>query len=379
MDQNLSFKKILLLVFLIISSFELSAQKFKEMTKDSTDAAFDISGVLNSDMSFMPVPILITEPAVGYGGGLVLAYFHKKKYETKNKGLSPTVSFGAGIYTANKTWAAILGHQGYYLKDRIRYLGVLGYMSVNLTFYGGDFDILKGEYEFNMNGFLTMQEVLYKINKERPFFMGLNYTYFNNNIDFKTGLDIPGLEKLSAETNMGGVNSVFLWDGRNNSFTPTKGVYSLLEVGRFATYFGGDNNYWNFNSSTFAYLPIVDSKLFSGYRLNIKSKSGDVRFFELPFISLRGIPIFRYQGYDVYTVETEWRWQMVKRWSLVGFVGAGEAMRNWDEIGNDIKVAGGGGFRYLLAREYGLHAGVDIARGPEIWAWNLTIGTHWGR
>ena len=45
----------------------------------------------------------------------------------------------------------------------------------------------------------------------------------------------------------------------------------------------------------------------------------------------------------------------------------------------DIKVAGGGGFRYLLARDYGLHAGVDIARGPEQWAWNITIGSHWRR
>jgi len=67
--------------------------------------------------------------------------------------------------------------------------------------------------------------------------MGLNYTYFNNNISFKTGLDIPGLDELEAETNVGGLNSVFLWDGRNNSFTPTKGVYSLLEAERFATYF----------------------------------------------------------------------------------------------------------------------------------------------
>jgi len=364
----------------IILSGTIYGQKFKEMIKDSTDQKFDMSGVLNSDMSFMPVPIIITEPAVGYGGGLALGYFHKNKRDgEKKKGLSPTVSFGAGIYTANNTWAIILGHQGSYLEDRIRYLGVLGYMSINLTFYGGSMDIGTGEYEFNMKGFLTFQEFLYRINRKNPFFMGLNYTYFNNNISFKTGLDIPGLDELEAETNVGGLNSVFLWDGRNNSFTPTKGVYSLLEAGRFSTYFGGDTDYWNLDSSTYAYLPVVDEKLFSGYRLSIQSKSGDVRFFELPYISLRGIPIFRYQGYNVLTVETEWRWQMLKRWSMVGFVGAGETMKNWDQIGKDIKVAGGGGFRYLLASQYGLHAGIDIARGPEIWAWNITIGSHWGR
>ena len=371
---------IILVVLLHANALELSAQKFKEMIKDSVDQKFDMSGVLNSDLSFMPVPIIITEPAVGYGGGLALGYFHKDRSDVnKKKGFSPTVSFGAGAYTANNSWGLILGHQGSYLKDRIRYLGIVGYMSVNLKFYGGSMGIGKGEYEFNMKGFLTLQELLYRINKKHPFFMGLNYTYFNNNISFKTGLDIPGLEELAFETNMGGLNSVLLWDGRNNSFTPTKGIYSLLEAGRFATYFGGDNDYWNLNSSTYGYLPIVNKKLFSGYRLSIQAKSGDVRFFELPYISLRGIPIFRYQGYNVLTLETEWRWQMLKRWSLVGFVGAGDAMANWEEIGKDIKVAGGGGFRYLLARDYGLHAGIDIAHGPEIWAWNLTIGSNWGR
>ena len=252
MNQLFVPKKILIILIVIshVNTSELSAQKFKEMIKDSVDQKFDISGVLNSDMSFMPVPIIITEPAIGYGGGMALAYFHKDRSDVKKrKGLSPTFSFGAGAYTANNTWGLILGHQGSYLKDRIRYLGVVGYMSVNLTFYGGPLDIGKGEYEFNMKGFLTLQEFLYRINKKRPFFMGLNYTYFNNNINFKTGLGIPGLGELEAETNMGGLNSAFLWDGRNNSFTPTKGVYSLLEAGRFATYFGGDTDYWNLNSS----------------------------------------------------------------------------------------------------------------------------------
>ncbi|MDG1805943.1 MAG: hypothetical protein P8H68_12985, partial [Flavicella sp.] len=68
-----------------------------------------------------------------------------------------------------------------------------------------------------------------------------------------------------------------------------------------------------------------------------------------------------------------------KRWSLVGFVGAGDAMENFSEFGQNIKAAGGGGFRYFLAKDYGLHAGIDIAKGPEQWAWKFTIGSNWGR
>ena len=371
----------LILCLVVSSSNSLQSQSFKDMFISKDDGAVDMSAFLNSTTGFLPVPIIITEPAVGYGGGLALAYFHKGKAfdNAGTKGLSPTVSFAAGAYTTNGTWLAIGGHQGSYLKDRIRYLGVIGYVSPNLTFYGGGIDRLDGKYEFNMKGFLTLQELLYRVKKEIPLFMGLNYMYFNNDITFKTGIEIPGWEEFTTQTNTAGMNAVFMWDSRDNSFTPNKGIKSSLELGVYSQALGGDNDYGNLDSRTYLFAPVVDKKLFSGYRLQVASKWGDVPFYELPFISLRGIPVLRYQDNNVYTVETEWRWNFVKRWSAVGFVGAGEAMDSYGDIFKDVKVAGGGGLRYFLAKEYGLHAGVDIARGPEIWAWNITVGSNWMR
>jgi len=37
----------------------------------------------------------------------------------------------------------------------------------------------------------------------------------------------------------------------------------------------------------------------------------------------------------------------------------------------------GGGFRYLTAREFGLHMGIDVARGPEQWAIYVVFGNSW--
>jgi len=358
----------------------LQAQSFKDMFISKEDGAVDMSEFLNSNTGFLPVPIIVTEPAVGFGGGLALAYFHKgKTFENEGaKGLSPTVSFAAGAYTSNGTWFVGGGHQGSYLNDRIRYLGVLAYVSPNLTFYGAGFDNLNEEYKFNMKGFFTLQELLYRVKKEIPLFVGLNYLYFNNDVVFKTGIDIPELEELEFNTNTAGMNAVFLYDGRDNSLTPNKGIKTVFEIGAFNEALGGDNNYGNLDSRTYFYAP-VSEQVFSGYRLQVASKWGDVPFYELPFISLRGIQALRYQNNNVYTVETEWRWNFLKRWSMVGFVGAGEALKDYGDIFQDIKVSGGTGFRYFLAKQYGLHAGVDIARGPEIWAWNITIGSNWAR
>ena len=379
---NRTYLYLLLPVIFLYAQEARAQSKFQQYFKDQEDGAVDMSGFLNSTVGFLPVPLIITEPAVGFGGGLGLAYFHKDKRERDaekgEKGLSPIVSFAAGAYTTNGTWLVAGGHQGSYMNDRIRYLGVVGYASVNLTFYGTQTNLAEGEYEFNMKGFLTMHEFIFRIKKETPFFTGLNYSYFNNTVGFKTGIDIPELEELELNTNAAGMNAVFLWDSRNNSFTPTRGLMSTLELGGYSKKLGGDTDFGNFNFRTFAYAPVLDN-LYSGYRIQLQSVWGDVPFYQLPFIHLRGVQALRYQDNNVYTLETEWRWNLYKRWSLVGFVGAGEALDNYGEAFKNVKVAGGGGFRYFLAKEYGLHAGIDISRGPEIWAWNLTIGSHWLR
>ena len=62
------------------------------------------------------------------------------------------------------------------------------------------------------------------------------------------------------------------------------------------------------------------------------------------------------------------------------FFGVGFALPDFEDVlKNQGRPAGGLGFRYFLARDYGIHAGVDVARGPEQWAWYLTIGSNWFR
>ena len=57
-----------------------SIQKKKKLSfKDSEDGAIDLSQFLLEANGVLPVVIPITEPAVGYGGGAALLYFHKRK------------------------------------------------------------------------------------------------------------------------------------------------------------------------------------------------------------------------------------------------------------------------------------------------------------
>jgi hypothetical protein len=40
-------------------------------------------------------------------------------------------------------------------------------------------------------------------------------------------------------------------------------------------------------------------------------------------------------------------------------------------------VSGGAGFRYMVARKFKLRMGVDLAKGPDTWAYYIVFGTSW--
>lgn len=375
-------KKIATLTILFLALTQcLFAQKFNEYFIDSTDNKVDVSGFLNSNIGFLPIPTIITEPAVGYGAGIAAVYFHNKKKregEERKGDLPPIMSAAFGAFTQNGTWMGFLAHQGSYKKDRYRYTGAIGYMSINLDYYERLPDEIELKLAYNLQGFVTFHEFLMRAIKDVPFFLGANYLYFNNNVTFDLG--VPQIPNFTEETNLGGLNFVTFWDTRNNTFTPTKGLLAAIDVGGFSPAFGGDNEYYNFQGRAYGYVPIVKDKLFSGYRMQFHSKWGGVPFFELPYVKLRGIPAVRYQAANITTVETEWRYQPFFRWSIVAFAGLGNAVDNMADMSwKNTYAAGGGGFRYFLARDYGIHAGIDVAKGPEQWAWYITVGSNWLR
>ena len=91
---------------------------------DPSDGHLDMSNWLLERDGFLPVPIIITEPAIGYGGGLALVYFHDKL--GSRKGSPPSVSAIAGAATENGTWFVGGGHMGIWKNDTLRYTGGLG-------------------------------------------------------------------------------------------------------------------------------------------------------------------------------------------------------------------------------------------------------------
>jgi len=125
--------------------------------------------------------------------------------------------------------------------------------------------------------------------------------------------------------------------------------------------------YWNINDSWGA-----------AWRFQGEYASGEVPFYALPDITLRGLPAMRYQGNTTVVTEAQVDWKLNHRWTILAFTGVGTTA---DEIGNlgdnDSYWAGGVGFRYLTARVLGLQTGIDIAVGPEQAAIYIQMGSAW--
>lgn len=68
-------------------------------------------------------------------------------------------------------------------------------------------------------------------------------------------------------------------------------------------------------------------------------------------------------------------WAFTPRWILQGFVGAGSAADTARTPAEQSEVAWGAGFRYLIARQYGLRTGIDVAFSEHEQAVYCNVGS----
>lgn len=355
--------------------------KKKFSLRDPEDNAIDLSSYLIDFKGVMPVPIIITEPAVGYGGGAALIYFHnrKKKY---NSYVAPNLTGVAGLGTQNKTWGAAAFHTHIFGENRVRTTTAFFLPKVRYDYYGNDSELLsKNPVTVKLNSWGVFQEAEIRI-AESKFYAGLAYTYFKSNVSFDT---IPGkplvnllLSRLNSNSVISTIKPMLVYDSRDNNFTPTKGINSELSISHSAKWLGSDDTYSTLKTDFYGYLPI-GSKVFSGWRFNGSYMLGEGPFYAYPFVSLRGIPAMRYQSDNVLVAETEWRYNFYRRWSVVGFTGVGKAFKDLDTFSHiDFTYTVGSGIRYKLARLLGLHSGVDFAMGNgKDFAFYIVFGSSW--
>ena len=383
---------IILFLSLLLSTLnaaEITKKEDDGLFTSDEDGAFDVSDYLGTRYGFLPVPSIITEPAIGYGAGLGLMFLHDTFNSSKDRKSPPSISgvFLGGTENGTKMIGAM--HLGFWKEDTIRSTTFLGTMNVNINFYLRNIGV-----DMNMQGYFGYQELMFRLG-ESNFFLGANYMYSDMSTQRNKG-EYPILDPLfSHEFKMGALAGIVQYDTRDSIFTPSNGLFAKATLRRFDDSLGGNENFWRYGAKALYFTPIANDFTL-GIRVEgeaVSSSDGDaVPFFANPSINMRGIAAMRYQGEKMLLSELQLRWEFMPRWNLVLFGGAGKVFGKetvFDTTLSPIQIdtnfanaqlhtAGGAGFRYELARKFGLWGGLDFATSEDQdIAMYITVGSAW--
>jgi hypothetical protein len=379
---------VCVLALLAASTPAAEPKKPKPSFKDPLDGKFDMSDRIIESGAFVPVPILITESALGsFGGGMAPVFIDRNapvERDGKQVPTLPNITAGAGAYTANDSWFLGAGRVASLPKHGIRYVVGAGYGDINLDFYE---TLPSGEakaFGVNSRGSALLARVMKQVVDHR-FSLGVQYALGSLKLrPLQSGELPPAATELSLDSKVSTAALVAEFDGRDNIFTPDRGVKLHGQFSWSDEWLGSNYKYGRVNSYVYGYAPLgrwsEDRGWIAAFRVDWQQVVDEPPFYLLPSIDMRGIPALRYQGRTNLLAETEQRIDFTRRWSVVLFGGLGKAFDDYSDFGDAELVYGyGSGFRYLVARKFKLRMGIDLAHGPEKWAYYIVFGTAWKR
>jgi hypothetical protein len=260
--------------------------------------------------------------------------------------------------------------------DHIRYAGVLGGARVNSEFF-----VFGLPLEFSLEGVMFYQDLKFRVG-DSNFLLGIGLNYLNADIDLGLGTIPPENQSLpnqflDAEIKNIGLAARGFYDTRNNVMNPTSGHLVELSAWRFDDMFGGGYNYWSGKIKALSFRKLTD-RMVLGLRFEAAAVDGRPPFFAYPWVKLRGIPALRYQNEIAGSVEAEIRYFLAPKWQVLGFAGWGFTSDDVPIFENPDSIYNFGfGGRYLVLESHKVWMGIDVAKGPEEWAWYIQVGHPW--
>jgi len=349
--------------------------------RDPKDGAFDISRyLLEHKGGFLLVPIIITEPAVGNGGGAAAVFFKQPEQsdESKDRGerLPPNIYGAMAFKTSNGSNGAGVFGTFHFNDDAWRYVGGIAKLSMNLDFYTTGLLAESHKIGYNLDGIASLQQLSWRMGQSKTY-VSARWIYMDIDSRLNVASDEQFFQPKEFAQRASGLGTGAEYDSRDNTLSPSSGVLSKADANFYGAGIGSDNTFQAYRAHTFAYFPLGDRWMLAG-RVDWRAARGDVPFYQLPSIDLRGIAYGRFQNQNVAMVEGELHWKWTSRWSLLAFGGVGRDWGRHTDFGEAAsETTRGFGFRYTIARALGLDVGIDWAWGPDDRAYYLQVGSAW--
>ncbi len=331
----------------------------------------------NPDRRFIVVPIPQSNPTIGTGIIIAGAYYYPQGEGDEAAGHpASSTQIGAGHFDTS-SWGIVLRHQGYYEQDTWRIGGIGGYMSLNLQFFGigGEAGDRNQSVGWNLEGFALWPRVLGRVRGD--WFLGGDVRFIDSDSGFNVQVagekfDRVDQDRLKA-TSMG-LGPRIEYDTRDDQLNPYSGTY-----GQFASVFNGraigsDTTYEIYDVRARRYQPLSENITLA---LDAKGRftNGDVPFFDLSRVELRGFSATRYMDNLALQAQAELRWRVHPRFGLTVFGGVGAVAENLSSFESSTAAwAGGLGLRVTVARKRRANLRLDYAFSEDGNSIHLFVG-----
>lgn len=357
-----------------------SSVKATQRFRDPEDGRFDVTDFLEHPFGFLPVPIIVTEPAVGYGAGLAGMFLRPREEEGAEGWARPNISGLGAFATENGTQGAFAGDASRWMDGRLRTLVGAATGKVNLDFYGVGSGLSsidqKLSYSLQFSG--AVAQINWQLAPKSPWAVGMRYVFAEVDPTLRSEPLLPHAAER-ARVKVSAPTAILEFDTRDNIFTPTRGVYAETSYLAAREALGSSDDFERLQQIAMGWLTLSKGVIL-GARGNYTWSSKGTPFFLRPFVQLRGVPAMRYQGDQMASVEVEARLRLEGRWSGIVFGGYGGTRTERENTTSTKDVVSGGlGARYNISRKFGLDVGVDVARSPDTTAVYLVVGNSWFR
>lgn len=329
---------------------------------------------IKKERDWLAVPVIISNPALGTGGGAMGMYFFDIGRRTE--GMSRSALTAVGIYTDTDSYVGGVGGNLFMLEDKLRVLAGLFKAHINNDFR----DPLGESVEFatDMTGFYA--NLKYRVLGDH--FLGGHGKFFRTEYDPQSDNARDYLDYVGAEdTIVGGIGPVYTYDTRDHTRFPTRGILMELNGIYNPDAWGNEENYSTVDGAFNLYHSLKPGKIIAT-RIFGHTGSDETPYSDKAKLGmrsdLRGFKAGEIVGQTMVSAQAEYRWRLYKKWGVVFFGGLAKLWDddpNQEQILKDLYYSAGTGIRYRLSEENGINLRIDIAVGnDDNMGWYIGLG-----
>lgn len=326
--------------------------------------------------SFIPFPIVFSQPETGLGYGLAVLPVFRLGTDTVTRKSSARL---IGWRTQKKQSLVQLTHIVFTPGERYFFAGEASYYNqFPINYYGfGPETRLADKSVIEYKVFVFNQRALKRL--APGLFAGLQYRLTNlRDVRVNEGIDDNPLNsrlfdrparEYQQNTRISGLGPALLYDVRDNVLSTFRGNYLELSALLNRDALGSDYRFTRYQLDARHFRPLTkDNKTILALQVVGQFQSGYVPFRELANLGganlLRGYYEGRYRDRQLLAAQAEVRRVLFGRFNGVLFGGVGQVgntLREFDEGG--VKVAGGAGLRFRFNRLDRLNVRLDYGVG----------------